>query len=243
MNFEVQGVTKSFDDSTAIEGANLEINEGEVTAIVGPSGSGKTTFLRLLNLLEEPTKGSVLIDGCDPWERSLKERKKFGKRMTMVFQNPVLFQRSVQANVMYPLLVRGGEKERSRELARTTLNDVGLGEKLDQFAPTLSAGEGQRMAFARATVLKPHALLLDEFTANLDPANVSLLERAVHRFNRDTGSTIILATHNLFQAKRISHRTAIMFNGRFIESGPTVEVFSKPKKKLTKSFISGEMPW
>jgi tungstate transport system ATP-binding protein len=99
------------------------------------------------------------------------------------------------------------------------------------------------MAFARAVVLGSKAILLDEFTANLDPGNVALLENDVRRYNKETGGTVILATHNLYQAKRISDRTAFLFEGRIVEEGPTNNVFKNPKKPLTKRFLSGELAW
>jgi tungstate transport system ATP-binding protein len=163
--------------------------------------------------------------------------------MAMVFQNPVLLSRTVLANVMYGLQVRGLDKQEAAEMAVSSLENVGLKEKCNQYAPTLSAGEGQRMAFARASVLGAEALFLDEFTANLDPANVALLEKEVVRYNARTGGTVVLATHNLFQAKRIAHRTAVLIGGRVVETGPTVEVFSAPRKKTTRDFITGKMAW
>jgi tungstate transport system ATP-binding protein len=243
MRFEIKGLTRSFQDHEALDDVNLEVPEGKILAIVGPSGSGKTTLLRLLNLLDRPSEGKVLIDGKNPWKMSKRERMLASRRMAMVFQNPVLLKRSVLSNVVYGLAVRGVKKSKCKELALEALDLVGLKDRWDQFAPTLSAGEGQRMAFARAAVVRPNAILLDEFTANLDPGNVDLLENDVKKFNKETGGTVILATHNLYQAKRISHRTAFLFDGKIVEEGFTEKVFGKPKKTLTKRFLSGELAW
>jgi len=243
MKFNIKALTRSFQDHDALDDVTLEVPEGKVLAIVGPSGSGKTTLLRLLNLLDRPSKGTVLIDGKNPWKMSKRERMLASRRMAMVFQNPVLLKRSVLSNVVYGLAVRGVDKHKCKELALKALDQVGLMDRCDQFAPTLSAGEGQRMAFARAAVLRPKAILLDEFTANLDPGNVDLLENDVRKFNKETGGTVVLATHNLYQAKRISDRTAFLFDGRIVEVGPTKTLFKDPKDPLTKRFLSGELAW
>jgi tungstate transport system ATP-binding protein len=161
--------------------------------------------------------------------------------MAMVFQNPSLFQRTVEANIAYALKIRFMNPDRINEEVFKALNLVGLESYKHQFAPTLSAGEAQRVSFARAIVFEPELLLLDEFTANLDPANVKLLEEGVINYHRDTNATIVLATHNLFQAKRLAHEVIFIFDGEIVERAEKEEFFSNPEDKLTKSFLSGEL--
>lgn len=243
MKFELKKCNKSFDEKQVLKNISLTIPKGKITAIVGPSGSGKTTLLRLLNLLDKPTKGQILIDGCNPCKKPKKEQLELSRNMVMVFQNPTLFRRTVSSNIMYGQMLRGVDRSTAREKAHTWLDKVNLLDKIDQYAPTLSAGEAQRMAFARAVVFHPRAMLLDEFTANLDPGNVDLLEHLVQDYKKETGGTIIIATHNLYQAKRISDKTIVLFNGSVLEEGNTSVLFSKPKKEMTKKFLSGELAW
>ncbi len=240
MKVEVKGLSKRFEDRLALDDVGFQVPEGKITAIVGPSGSGKTTLLRIINMLDRPTKGKLVINGKDPAKNG---HSQVLKKMVMVFQNPVMFNRSVIANVSYGLKVRRVDKTKVKDRSEKALERVGLGDRAGQYAPTLSAGESQRMAFARGLVLEPELMLLDEFTANLDPGNVALLEKLVMDYNKDSDSTIVLATHNLYQAKRLSHHCIFLFDGKLIEKGRTKKMFSSPKDPLTKKFLSGEIAW
>jgi len=236
--YELQNLTKRYGQRTVLDIPALTVRAGEILALVGPSGAGKSTLLRLLNFLEPPTAGTVHFHGQDfgpDGEMSTDLRR----RVTTVFQRPVLLKRSVQANVAYGLRLRGNRNGAGPIAA--TLDRVGLAELATQPARTLSGGEAQRVALARAMVLEPDVLLLDEPTANLDPYNVGLIERIVTDLNRERGTTLILVTHNVFQARRLAHRTALLLEGRIIEIADTDTFFNHPSDPRTAAFVRGEM--
>lgn len=241
MDFEVKNLSKEFEDKCALKDITLSGEKGEIVAVIGPSGAGKTTLLRILNLLDPPTKGTLKIQGKDTKNLSNGELYEIRTRMAMVFQNPSLFQRTVESNVAFGLKIRNHPQDRIEEEVSKALRLVGLEGAMHQFAPTLSAGEAQRVSFARAIVFKPELLLLDEFTANLDPANVKLLEDAVIKYHNDTNGTIVLATHNLFQARRLASIVVFLFDGKIIENADKDVFFTEPAQSLTKSFLSGEL--
>ena len=241
MEFQVNNITKSFEDKCALKDINLTCEKGSIMAIIGPSGAGKTTLLRIINLLDKPTAGNLKIDGKETRNLGNGELYDIRIKMAMVFQNPSLFQRTVKDNVAYALKIRNQSHEKIEKKVKNALTLVGLEGLQDQFAPTLSAGEAQRVAFARAIVFEPELLLLDEFTANLDPANVQLLEEAVLKYHNDTNATIVLATHNLFQAKRLAHRVAFFLNGEVVEVENKEKFFESPENPTTEAFLSGEL--
>ncbi|MCH8089617.1 MAG: phosphate ABC transporter ATP-binding protein [Chloroflexi bacterium] len=231
-------LVKRYGHREACNIAHMEIIRGEILGIIGPSGSGKSTLLRLLNLLEPPTSGSVTFDGT-VFDGHTSVDIAVRRRMTMVFQNPLLFNTSVLSNVAYGLKVRG-EKD-NREKAYQFLDRLGMGDLAREHAATLSYGEAQRVALARALVLGPDVLLLDEPTANLDPFNVGVIEKLILQANREMGTTIVLVTHNVFQARRLAGRVALLLDGREVEVGPTEELFSQARDPRTRAFINGEM--
>jgi tungstate transport system ATP-binding protein len=161
--------------------------------------------------------------------------------VTTVFQTPVLLNRSVAANVGYGLKVRGQDKKAIDQAVAEALERVGLNKLAHQSARTLSGGEAQRVALARALVIQPTVLLLDEPTANLDPYNVKLIEEIVADENRQKGTTVVLVTHNVFQAKRLAHRTALLLEGRLVEIAATPTFFEAPSDPRTAAFVRGEM--
>jgi tungstate transport system ATP-binding protein len=234
-------VSKEFRNKHALRNINLKGESGKIIVIIGPSGSGKTTLLRMIGMLDTPSNGKITVDGRNLRELPNGERYKLRTRMAMVFQNPCLFQRTVEANVSYGLKIRNmGIYEINEEVTRA-LKLVGLEEVRNQFAPTLSAGEAQRVSFARAIVVKPELLLLDEFTANLDHANVKMLEEGVVKYHEESNAATVLATHNLFQAKRLADEVIFLFDGKIIEKGEKDEFFSNPQSQLTRAFLSGEL--
>ncbi len=236
--FSMRDVTKVYGDRRVLAIDQLDIMRGEVLALVGPSGVGKSTLLRLLNFLEPPTTGTIrFLDytGNGAHAAPLDMRR----RITTVFQRPMLLRRSVAANVAYGLQLRG---QRAVESAvQAALADVGLAGIAHQAARTLSGGEAQRVALARALILHPDALLLDEPTANLDPYNVGLIEQIVSRLNREQGMTIVLVTHNVFQAKRLAQRVALLLDGQIVESAPVADFFDAPRDPRTAAFVRGDM--
>ncbi len=236
--FQIEGLTKVYGVREVLRVGSLEVKGSEILGIMGPSGSGKSTLLHLLNFLEPPTEGTILFLGkAIPGNGSppLDLRRK----MTMVFQRPVLLSGTVRENVAYGLRVRRekGTDGRVEEI----LHWVGLEELASAPAQTLSGGERQRVALARAMVFAPEVLLLDEPTANLDPYNVSLMEEIIASIKEERGTTIVLVTHNVFQARRLSDRVVFLLNGQIVEVGKTAGVFTHPQDRRTASFIRGEM--
>lgn len=236
--FRIDHLSKSYQDRQVLDIPELEIEKGELFALIGPSGSGKSTLLRLLNFLEPPSSGKIYFEGTvfgngEPVPLALR------RRITTVFQRPILLNRSVYDNVAYgPRLQGRGNDHRS---VRKAIQAVGLEKLSHQRARTLSGGEAQRVALARAMALRPDVLLLDEPTANLDPYNVSLIEGIVQRLNQEQNTTIILVTHNIFQAKRLARMTAFIMDGKIIEVNATDQLFQAPQDARTKAFLAGEM--
>ncbi len=237
----LENVTRRFGPVTALDSVSLEAGKGEIVGLLGPSGSGKTTLLRLAGMLDRPDGGSVLLDGKPVdagGDRDLDTRR----RIAMILQKPVVFRGSVLRNATYALRVRKVEEGESRARALEALEGVGLGDFASRAASTLSGGEVQRLAFARAAVIKPELMLLDEFTANLDPANITMLEKAVRAF-RGGGGTVVMVTHNLSQGKRLADRVCLLLNGKLVESGTPQKFFDSPEAKQTREFLNGTMVW
>jgi tungstate transport system ATP-binding protein len=236
--YHLRDISKAYNDRTVLQVDRLEVRQGEVFALVGPSGAGKSTLLRLLNFLERPTSGSIRFLNTEfgP-DRSMP--LKLRRRVTTVFQRPVLLNRSVWSNVTYGLRLRG--QRNSAHQVELALEQVGLSDLMRQQARTLSGGEAQRVALARAMVLQPDVLLLDEPTANLDPYNVGLIEDIVQTLNREQGTTLVLVTHNVFQAKRLAHRVGLLLEGQIVEISEVETFFESPRDPRTAAFVRGEM--
>lgn len=233
--YSLRGVRKAYAGRLVLDLAALEIRRGEVLGIVGPSGAGKSTLLRLLNFLEPPSAGELRFDGQPvPAEAPLAMLR----RVTTVFQRPVLLQQSVRDNIAFGLRLRGLAADGRVDAA---LAQVGLEPLARQPAHKLSGGEMQRAALARALVLEPEVLLLDEPTANLDPYNVGLIETIVREHNRARGTTVVLVTHNVFQARRLAARVGLLLGGQLVELAPTEAFFEAPGDPRTAAFVRGDM--
>ncbi len=242
VSLALRGVHKSFGGKEVLRGLDAEVPAGEIFGVVGPSGAGKTTVLRLLDLLESADAGEIRFR--DRVVRpSTGEALAQRRRMALIMQNPSVFRASVFENVAYGLWLRGVSEEDVRGRVFAALDFVGLLDRAHEVAGGLSGGEQQRVAFARAAVLRPEVLFLDEFTSNLDPANVRLLEEATKRYRKESGATVVIVTHNLFQAKRLADRIALLLDGRFVEVGPTQSIFENPSRPETRAFLSGEMAY
>ncbi|MGQ0602155.1 MAG: ABC transporter ATP-binding protein [Anaerolineales bacterium] len=233
--YQLRGVRQAYAGRTVLAIESLDIARGEMLTIVGPSGAGKSTLLRLLNFLETPAAGALHFAGQPvPSDPPLALQR----RVTMLFQRPILLNQSVRANVGYGLRLRGLPVDGRVDAA---LDRVGLTPLANQSAHKLSGGEMQRAALARVLVLQPEVLLLDEPTANLDPYNVELIEDIVRAQNRAHGATVVLVTHNVFQARRLASRVGLLLNGQLIELAPTSEFFESPHDPRTAAFVRGEM--
>ena len=236
--YQLENVSKTYEGRRVLTVDRLTIERGEIFALVGPSGAGKSTFLRLLNFLEPPSTGRIRFSDVE-FSAERQVPLELRRRVTTVFQRPILLNRSVQANVAYGLRLRGHPD--IQEYVETALENVGLADLARQRARTLSGGEAQRVALARAIVLQPDVLLLDEPTANLDPYNVGLIEDIVLKRNQTQGTTLVLVTHNVFQAKRLAHRVALMLEGNLVEVADVDTFFESPEDPRTAAFVRGDM--
>ncbi|CAJ36064.1 ABC transporter ATP-binding protein [Methanocella arvoryzae] len=232
----VRNVTKKVGNKAILKDVSLEVGDGEIMAILGPSGAGKSTLLRIINMLDRPDSGRVLLDGRDIWSGNRLEMQ---RSMAMVFQKPVAFSWNVYDNVAYGLRLRGVDKAEIDSRIKEALALLDMTGKERQYARSLSGGEAQRLAFARAFVLRPKLLLLDEPTANLDPANVAIMERAIKDINQKYRTTVVLVTHSIYQARRLSTMAAFMMNGEVVESGK--DLIGNPSDPRTRMFINGEL--
>ena len=236
--YTLKNIVKRYDGREVLRVDDLTLNAGEIFALVGPSGAGKSTLLRLLAFLEQPNEGAISwqgrpVDGRWP---DLEARRK----VTMVFQQSRLLKRTVLENIGYGLQLRGQDVAAHGRL-ESLAHDLGLTDLLDKKAQKLSGGEQQRVALARALILEPDVLILDEPTSNLDPQNIALVEKMIAKENKERGITVIVVTHNIFQAKRLSHRTGLILNGRLQDVSDTASFFDNPRSEETRRFISGEI--
>ncbi len=208
---EVQEVSHKYGQLEALKNINLVFDKGEVAALIGPNGSGKSTLLRIIAGLERPTKGTVAVDGRsrDPGElRNIA---------TLVFQKSVAFNTSVHQNLAYGLKIRRLGKSQIDDKIHDVLRMVGLEGFDKRRARRLSGGEQQRVSLARALVIEPEILLLDEPSANLDPRSATVVENVITRASRESGTTIVMASHNMAQAKRLASKVATLEEGTLID--------------------------
>jgi tungstate transport system ATP-binding protein len=225
---EVGSLSKKIGPTEILKGIELTVERGEILGLIGPTGSGKTTLLRLVNLLDEPSTGSILFDGREVSGRPERELLGARRRMAMVFQKPVMFKACVEENVSYGLRMRGRvdaavDKISVREKVEEALAAVGLSGYESRDANTLSGGEMQRIALARALVLKPELLLLDEPTANLDPRSAASIDSLLQSL-AGSRTAVILATHNMQQCSKLASRVAVLQAGRLVAVGKSEEI-------------------
>ena len=245
---EVKGLNFYYGDFQALKRLNMPVYEKQVTALIGPSGCGKSTFLRSFNRMHDlypgnryegeirlfPDNVNVLAPGVDPIEVRM--------RISMVFQKPNPFPKSIYENVAYGLRVRGeGRRVSLNEKVEEALRNAALWDevkdRLQEPAFNLSGGQQQRLCIARALATDPEILLFDEPTSALDPIATASIEELIHDLKNKV--TILIVTHNMQQAARVSDYTAYMYLGELIEFGVTDEIFIKPKKKQTEDYITG----
>ncbi|OTN76209.1 hypothetical protein A5886_001286 [Enterococcus sp. 8G7_MSG3316] len=235
---DIQDLHKSFGSNQVLKGISTTINQGEVVVVIGPSGSGKSTFLRCLNLLEVPTKGTIYFEGTaitDPKNDIYKMREKMG----MVFQNFNLFPNlSVLDNItLSPIKVKKMAKKQAETLANQLLQDVGLPDKAAAFPQSLSGGQMQRIAIARALAMEPDVMLFDEPTSALDPEMVGEVLGVMQRLAQQ-GMTMVIVTHEMGFAKEVADRVLFMDQGVIMEEGTPAEIFDQPQNPRTIDFLS-----
>jgi molybdopterin-binding protein len=233
---ELKNLTKSYGNRTVLNDVTLQIDKGEILGLLGPNGSGKTTLLKILAFLEKPELGEVKFLGVTVTDKNAEPMR---LRSTMVFQRNLLFSTSVYGNIAYGLKMRRLPQNTIREEVKKALRLVELEGFEKRSAKKLSGGEQQRVALARALVLGTELLLLDEPTANLDPKNTQIMEEVIAKINHELKTTIVIATHNMFQAKTLPHRIALINEGKITETGETAEIFSRLSKNLA-SFAAVE---
>jgi tungstate transport system ATP-binding protein len=234
--YQLDAVTQSYAGRCVLQIDRLEVASGEILALVGPTGAGKSTLLRLLAAVEAAASGKLRFGDTRLDGREVPREVR--QRVTLVFQRPLLLAGTVRANVEYGLRLR---RRRTTTEVQAVLDCLGLHDLAERTARTLSGGEAQLVALARALVLETPVLLLDEPTNHLDPARVALVEQVVGDAHRHRGVTVVWATHNLFQARRVSGRVALLLDGRLVEAAPTGEFFDSPRDPRTAAFVRGEM--
>lgn len=234
MMVRLEGVKKIYDGKTVLNVDELQINKGELCGIIGPNGAGKSTMLNLIAGLAYQTEGHIYY-GDDKQERIPY------MEMTMVFQSPYLIRTTTEKNIAYPLKLRRWSESAKKARVDQLISDLGLIHQRKQKAWTLSAGESQKTALARALSFRPKLLLLDEPTANIDPTATAELERMLLKINKEEGTTVLVVTHNLAQAKRLCSSVVFMNEGMVVESGESSVILKNPGQLLTRRFIEGEL--
>jgi len=242
---EVKDVYKTFQsgkDKKAVEalkGVSLEIKKGEIFGIIGYSGSGKSTLVRCVNLLEKPDEGTITIGGTDLSKLSDRELRKERRKIGMIFQGfNLLNQDTVYDNIALPLKYSGYKKTEIKEKVSKMLDLVGLSDKADAYPKELSGGQKQRVAIARALATDPEVLLSDEATSALDPQTTSSILQLLKKLNKELNITIVVITHEMDVIEEICDRVAVLDEGRIVESGDILSVFSHPKSRVTNEFVS-----
>lgn len=240
---EVKDLVKKFHGQTVLHGINLEVEEGEVVAIIGPSGSGKTTLLRSINLLEQPESGSIRVGkiAIDAG-RSLSSQKaairELRQRVGFVFQSFNLFpHRTVLENIIEgPVIVKGEAKTEAATRARELLAKVGLSGKETSYPKRLSGGQQQRVAIARALAMRPDVILFDEPTSALDPELVGEVLSTIRQLAQEK-RTMVIVTHEMSFARDVADRAIFMDQGRIVEQGPAKDLFANPQQPRTQQFL------
>lgn len=235
---KVNDLHKSFGEVEVLKGIDLEVNSGEVVAIIGPSGSGKSTLLRCLNLLETPTSGEIIFEGNQLTAKGTNINK-LRQKMGMVFQSFNLFpHKTVIENLMLaPSLLNKGDKAALKAKGLELLDKVGLQDRAEHYPSQLSGGRKQRVAIARALAMNPDVMLFDEPTSALDPEVVGDVLQVMKKLAVE-GMTMVVVTHEMGFAREVADRVIFMDKGVVQEEGPPSELFTNPKHERTKSFLS-----
>lgn len=246
----VDSAVKRFGHYTALNGVSINVEKGQAVALIGPSGSGKSTLLRCINALEQIQEGTIVVGGDQIGARidaagrrrqlPIKEQARQREKIGMVFQSFNLFPHmtALENVASGPRLVRGVSREAAEKTARTLLERVGLGDKAASYPRQLSGGQQQRVAIARALAMEPEVMLFDEPTSALDPETVQEVLNVIREV-RDSGMTMLIATHEMEFARHASDRTVFMERGQIVEQGPSTEVLVSPMTERCRRFLSG----
>ncbi len=219
------------DGARVLGPVSVTVQPGGITVVMGPNGSGKTTLLRALHGLDRVRRGSVV------WATALQDAR---RRQAFVFQTPILLRRSVLDNIAYPLMLDGVARGAAQDCARVAAADVGLGDRVSLPAVSLSGGEKQKLALARALIRRPEVVFLDEPCANLDGSSTREIE-AVLIAARDAGCKVVLSTHNVGQARRLAADVLFLYKGRLHDSGPAPEFLDAPTTPEARAHLNGDL--
>lgn len=243
---EVKNLNTYFDDHNVLKNINTDIEKNSVTALIGPSGCGKSTFLRTLNRMNDlipifRKEGQILLDGKDIYDNNV-DVVELRKKVGMVFQKANPFPKSIYDNVAYGLRIHGEKDEdKIEKIVKKSLKAAALWDevedKLDKSALGLSGGQQQRLCIARTIAVSPEIILMDEPCSSLDPISTIKVEDLINQLKKDY--TIVIVTHNMQQATRVSKYTSFFLNGEIIETGNTDDIFLNPKNKQTENYITG----
>lgn len=243
MTIQIDHLHKSYGSGAeaheVLHDINLTIDSGEVFGILGSSGAGKSTLVRCINLLERPTSGKVRVDGEDITDAKGKELADVRAGIGMIFQNFSLFQqRTVLDNVMFPLTIRGEQKDHAKKRALELLDVVELADKAHRYPSELSGGQQQRVAIARALANNPRIMLCDEATSALDTRTTVSVLNLLAKINKELGVTLVVITHSLAVARHICDRVAVIDEGVIVEEGPTRQVLENPQSEAARELVS-----
>ena len=240
---EIKHLTKTYESAAgtahALDDVSLTIADGDIMGIIGMSGAGKSTLVRCINLLEQPTSGSIVVDGQDVTGLTGAALRTYRRRVAMIFQNfGLLSQKTVLANVCFPYKAATGKvTAANRERALELLDMVGLKDKASSYPSQLSGGQQQRVAIARALACDPEYILCDEATSALDPASTNTILKLLRDINRQTGVTIIVITHSRGVVEKICRNVAVVEHGRVVEQGSVADVFANPRSHAAQVLL------
>ena len=222
----------------AVDNVSLKINKGEIFGIVGPSGAGKSTLVRVINLLQRPTNGEVIIEGSDITKFNRKQLRKTRLNIGMIFQHfNLLEQQTVLENVCFPLEIRGIPRKERREKALELLDKVGLADKANAYPAQLSGGQKQRVAIARVLANEPEVILCDEATSALDPETTQTILKLLKNIRDTLGITIVVITHEMRVIQQVCTRVAVLDGGLVQEEGRVADIFAHPASRAAKRLL------
>lgn len=229
MKLEIKRLVRDYGTKRVLDLEEVTIEKGTRTAIIGPNGAGKSTLLNIVSRIDSASEGEVIYESEDP------------RLVTQVFQQPYMLRTSVERNIQYPLRLRNWPEDRMKKRSDELMEELGLLDLRNQKAWKLSGGETQKVALARALSFQPSLLLLDEPTANIDPATTAEIEEMLLKINQEEGTTILFVTHNLAQARRVCNRLLFLDKGKLVESGDCQSILQNPAEVKTRRFIAGEL--